>query len=404
MMKVATSDIEAQYFALLRTALWGTPVAIERPVDWQGVMQLARHHANNVLIDGVALRLPEAQRPTAEICKQMQAEMRANLVKYLNLKQILQTAVQALRQHDIEPKLLKGFGLALLYPNPNLRQFGDIDLFVGLKDFHPACEVLRTLPGCYNWGQEVDSGHHYNIEFGRYPMEVHRVSADVDGSEDAAIFSAIECEGMTHSQRVDFEGFEISIPSKEFMVFFTFYHAWHHFVSSGVGWRQVSDVAMTLHAYHGQLDLDKLRQWLTTMHLMQPWQAFGWLMVEHLGLPEAEMPFYNPSSRRTAQKLYRRIMAEGNFQRPNRYKHSKPRRAGLGRKLHTFLGIFVEFFQLVSLFPSQSFRKMRAAFKQAFSKNFQKNEFFFASCELIVYFCRVLECKTTTKINLINHK
>ena len=363
---------ENQYFALLRAALWDTPVAIDGEIDWPVVMQLAQHHANNVLVSGVATQMSGSNAPSAEMRAQMQFALRSNLLKQMQLKQLYISAVQLLRQHDIEPVLLKGFGLALLYPNPNLRQFGDIDLFVGLDKFHEACALLRTLPGGYNWGGEVDAGHHYNIEFGQIPMEIHRVSADVDDPKDAVIFSAIEHEGMTQSQRVDFGGIEISIPSKEFVVFFTFYHAWHHFITSGVGWRQVSDVAMTLHAYSGHLDLEKLRQWLTSLHLMQPWQAFGWLMVEHLGLPEAEMPFYNPSSRRTASKLYRRIMAEGNFQRPNRYKHSKPRKAGLGRKLHTFLGIFVEFFQLVSIFPNQSFRKMQAAFQQAFSKNFQK--------------------------------
>ena len=61
--------------------------------------------------------------------------MRNNLLNQLRLKQILASAVSLLRQHGIEPVLLKGFGLAMLYPNPNLRQFGDIDLFVGLDNF-----------------------------------------------------------------------------------------------------------------------------------------------------------------------------------------------------------------------------------------------------------------------------
>lgn len=367
-----STPAETQYFALLRAALWDTPVAIDFPIDWQGVMQIAQHHANNVLISGVALQLPAAHRPTAEICQQMQNAMRLNLVKHMHLKQILLSAVQLLRKHDIEPVLLKGFSLALLYPKPNQRQFGDIDLFVGLDKFHEACPLLRTLPGCYNWGEEVDLGHHYNIEFGQYPLEVHRVSADMEVPDQAAVFAAIEREGMTHLQRVKFEGMEISIPSKEFMVFFTFCHAWEHFMTTGVGWRQISDVAQTLHAYHGQLDLDKLRQWLTDMHLMQPWQTFGFLMVERLGLPEAEMPFYNKVSSRRAKKLYQRIMETGNFRRQSRYKRNKPKKAGLGRKLHTFFGVFVDFFYLAKVFPAAACRELNIKLKQGMNKNFKK--------------------------------
>lgn len=363
---------ETQYFALLRAALWNAPVAIGFPVDWQGVMQLAQHHANNVLVGGVALQLPSGHRPTAELCGQMQNAVRVNLVKHMHLKQILLSAVQLLRKHDIEPVLLKGFSLALLYPNPNLRQFGDIDLFVGVGKFHEACALLRALPGSYNWREADAVGHHYNIEFGQYPLEVHHVSADVADPDEAAIFADIERDGMAHLQQVDLEGAEVSIPSKEFMVFFTFYHAWEHFTTSGVGWRQVSDVALTLHAYHGQLDLDKLHQWLAALHLMQPWQTFGFLMVEHLGLPEAEMPFYNEASCRRAQKLYQRIMETGNFQRQSRIRKSKPKKAGLGRKLHTALGFFDDFFYLAKVFPASAFRDMRTKWKLVMKKNFQK--------------------------------
>ena len=359
---------ESHYFALLRSALWGTPLYIEGPIDWSAVMRLAQHHANQALLCGVATRMTTDNRPSEAMLGKMQSAMRNNLLSQLRLKQILASAVDLLRQHGIEPVLLKGFGLAMLYPNPNLRQFGDIDLFVGLDDFHEACTLLRSLPGGYNWGEEKEVGHHYNIEFGNYPMEIHRVSADVDDGKDAETYAAIERDGLyANKQHVDFEGLEINIPSKDFMVFFTFYHAWHHFLTSGVGWRQISDVAMTLHAYHGQLDLEKLRQWLEAMHLMRPWQAFGYLMVEQLGLPEVEMPFYDASCRRTAQRLYCSVMETGNFSRNSKFKQRVPKWKPF-RKIHSFLCIFVDFFYRVRVFPSQAFREMIASLKQALGK------------------------------------
>ena len=359
---------EIQYFTLLRSALWEEPVAIEGPIDWNAVMQLAQHHGNQALIGGVASQMTGDNRPSEAMLGKMQVVMRNNLLSQLRLKQILESAVALLRQHNIEPVLLKGFGLASLYPNPNLRQFGDIDLFVGLDDFHKACNLLRTLPGSYNWGNAEDVGRHYNIEFGNYPMEVHRVSADVVDSKEAEAYAAIERDGLfDHSQRIDCDGLDITIPSKEFVVFYTFFHAWEHFLTSGVGWRQISDVAMALHTYRRQLDLDKLRQWLTTMHLMRPWQAFGYLMVEHLGLPEAEMPFYDTSVRRTAQRLYRNVMEAGNFSRNSKFKQRHPKNK-LARKIHAFIGIFVDFFYRVRVFPSVAFREMLVSFQFAWRK------------------------------------
>ena len=349
---------ETQYFALLRAALWDTPVDIDGPIDWNEVLKVAKHQANMVLLCDAASQMTGDNRPSEAIMGKMQAMMRGNLINHLRLKQILASAVTLLRENNIEPVLLKGFGLAMLYPNPNMRQFGDIDLFVGLDNFHESCRLLRTLPGGYNWGGEVDEGHHYNIEFGQYPMEIHRVSADVNDPEEAVAYAAIEHDGLyDNPQRVDLEGLEIFLPSKEFMAFFTFFHAWHHFLTSGVGWRQISDVAMTLHAYHGQLDLEKLRRWLTEMHLMKPWQAFGYLMVKHLGLSEEEMPFYDSKCHCTAQRLYRNVMEVGNFNRLSRFKQRLPKNKLIGR-LHSFIGVFVDFFYRARVFPTAAFREM----------------------------------------------
>lgn len=362
------SNTETQYFALLRAALWGAPVDFNEAVDWNGIMRIAEHHGNEVLLADCAARMNDGDKPSASALARMQTVMRNNLIHQMSLRQILVSAVKLLREHHIEPVLLKGFGLALLYPNPGLRQFGDIDLFVGLADFHEACRLLRTLPGGYNWRKEEDVGRHYNIEFGQYPMEVHRISADIENAKEQAVYTAIEQEGLSgHLQRADLDGFEVSIPSKEFVVFFTFYHAWHHFLTTGVGWRQLSDVALALHAYHGQLDLDKLRQWLADMHVMLPWQTFGYLMVDCLGLPETELPFYDPACRSRARRLYAQVMREGNFKRINGFKQNKPKYR-FWHRVQTFIGVFINFYYRARVFPASAFREMITTLRQAFIK------------------------------------
>lgn len=372
------SVAEIQYFTLLRTALWNEPLAIEEPIDWSAVMQLANRHATNILIAGVATCMKGDNKPSQDMLDQMQTALRGNLIRQLQLKQILVAAVRLLRQNGIELVLLKGFSLAMLYPNPNLRQFGDIDVYIGLDKFHEACALLRTLPGGYNWGEVTDIGHHYNIEFGSLPLEVHRLSAEVEDEDDAACYTVIEQDGLARNpQMVDFEGIEVLIPSKEFMVFYTFFHAWNHFLTSGVGWRQLSDVAMTLHTYLGSLaqgsnfDVEKLHQWLDDMHLMQPWQTFGYLLVHNLGLPVAEMPFYDAHCHRRARRLYRFIMEEGNFNRDRSFRRKRPQRR-LWKKIHSIICVFIDCFRIAKVFPSMAFRKMRTTLKFSMKKNFQK--------------------------------
>lgn len=361
---------ELQYFSLMRAALWGSPVSIDGDIDWREVMRIAQHHATTVLVADVASRLPEGSRPPEDSLAKMKSAMRSNLFGQLESKQMLSTVVTALREKGIDPVLLKGFSLARLYPNPVLRQFGDIDLYVGLDHFHEACAVVRSLSGAYTWCMEVDSGRHYNVEFGKTVFEIHRVSADVTDPKEREVYAAIEQDGLKdHPQRVDLDGLGILVPSNEFIVFFTFYHAWHHFLTTGVGWRQVSDVVMALHAYYGQLDSEKLCQWLESMHLLRPWQTFGYLMVACLGLPVGKVPFFDVSCRRRAKRLYRRIMSEGNFKRKRNFKLHRPKRR-LWQKLHAFICIFIDFFHLASVFPRQAFMELCTSLKQGFRKNF----------------------------------
>ncbi len=362
------TNTEVQYFALLQAAIWDRPVAYEGAIDWPSVMQLAEHHATVTLLCDVASKMNDGRQPGSEMLARMKTQMRTNLFFQMKLKQTMLKAVEMLREHDIEPVLLKGFSLSVLYPNPSLRQFGDIDLFVGLEKFHEACAVLRAMPGSYNWGVILDSGRHFNIEFGDYSIEIHRVSAEVLEAKDSATYMEIERLGLvTNAQDVELEGARLRVPSIDFMVFFTFYHAWQHFLTSGVGWRQLCDMAMVLHTYHAQINENKLKEDLEAMHLMKPWQAFGCLLVQYLGLPASEMPFHNPKMRRTPRLVYEYIMEEGNFGRDETFKLKRPK-GYLLRKAHALVCILRDFFRMYKIFPGVAFSEMKTSVRQGFIK------------------------------------
>src|SRR5712692_11964586 len=61
---------------------------------------------------------------------------------------IHQTKIQKLfrlmRAEDVEPILLKGWAVARLYPQPALRPYGDIDLFVRRQDYGVAKGVIES--------------------------------------------------------------------------------------------------------------------------------------------------------------------------------------------------------------------------------------------------------------------
>ena len=66
---------------------------------------------------------------TAEI-KPLRRFVMSNLSTSRTWNITLQKIVQELRSEGIDPYVLKGQGIAQYYPNPDLRQCGDIDLYV----------------------------------------------------------------------------------------------------------------------------------------------------------------------------------------------------------------------------------------------------------------------------------
>lgn len=58
----------------------------------------------------------------------------------------------------------------------------------------------------------------------------------------------------------------------------------------------------------GDIDKAKLRRILEDMDLMGPWQAFGCVLVEKLGMPAEAFPFYDGRKGSKVHKIVRRIL------------------------------------------------------------------------------------------------
>lgn len=153
--------------------------------------------------------------------------------------------------------------------------------------------------------------------------------------------------------KLDFGGININTPSDNFNAFYVFNHMWHHYLAGGVGLRQVCDWTMFLHSRAGKLDFTYLSQLLSEMKLMGPWQTFGCIVVNFLGLPKEEFPFYDSNFNKRSQKVLNRILKEGNFGRQTAFvrKHT---RGYLYEKLFSLKCHIVRFMGMFMTFPRHS--------------------------------------------------
>lgn len=311
--------IKETYLALLRAAIWGCngerlAVSGERLTD---VMHLAAFQGTGPLVFDQLLKLQDVEMSDA-LRTQMKQQCMMSMMQQNAMIQLLTQAWKALKKAGIDPVLLKGFGLAQYYPQPHLRQWGDMDVYVGQKNYHLGCEMLRAaFPGVKHMAEEGDDYKHYNFEFGNTVLEMHRVSIAFRHPIDRRYYERWEEQSLTKDgPKIEIGDLIVTVPEDTFNVFFVFMHAWHHFTETGMNMKQMCDIAVLLHTKRDKIDKVRLKDALKKLHLMEVWQQIMYIMVQHLGVAKEECPFYTDKYTKRAAFLFERILREGSSRCP----------------------------------------------------------------------------------------
>ena len=234
-----------------------------------------------------------------------------NMQEQVRMHYTLEQAWQALEDAGIEPVLMKGAGLAALYPEPQMRQWGDIDVFVGKEQYHPACAAMRSaFPKALKFDEELDHYKHYNLIADGVSIEVHRVTMALTHPIDKRRYAEMEEYGRANSERLMLNGLEVAVFEPTFNALFVFMHSWEHMMTNGASLRQLCDVSLLLHHYADRIDRKRLGRWLRALHLTEVWQLYMTICVQQLGLQEAEAPFYSTDERivKNADQLLKALL------------------------------------------------------------------------------------------------
>lgn len=296
--------IQNTYCSLLRQAIGLSAPSLnaKRPTlnaaDIDALVHLAQIQGTAPLIYNELLKSDEGNNIAAlkQICMQ-------NAMGYEQLLTLLKKTWHGLVQSGVRPVVLKGFGLAALYPIPYLRSWGDLDIYVGPEQYHQAAEVLRLVfPHAEHHEEEWEELKHYNFVMPEGLVEMHRTAVKLDNPVDNRYFWRLEHEAMKSEnvQWAEIEDVRFAIPEAKFNLLFTFFHAWFHFIEEEVGLKQICDVALLAHyTYNQQVSVHShqsiasyLRRHLRRLHLWEPWQLIGYVCVTALGLPKSEWPLY----------------------------------------------------------------------------------------------------------------
>lgn len=303
----------------IRCALWGSKPENHANVDWADVMKVAEEQAVFGLVLYGAESVMGGQVPQQQVFEWIgiaEQIRRQNLM----MNEELAGFDGLMKAHNISYCVVKGHVAASCYPEPLLRQSGDIDLYCTTEYYHDFLDLLRAKGVKTHYDA---SEKHVEFERHGFLYELHWTLNNFSKARWQTYFDKIlnGDKGMT----VTVGGTEIPTLSPTVNALYVFVHLFHHLIHSGVGLRQLCDWMMWLHRYKDEIDKEELLRHLKTLELVRPYRVLGAVLVDQLGLPEPEFPLtITDRDRKRGRRIMADIMKMGNFG------HNKTKTAKLG--------------------------------------------------------------------------
>jgi len=267
--------ISDEFLILLRSALTGEVISgfgletLSRTSEstWSSIAATAREQSLEGLIGAVVTTLPQEVPIPDQILYHFAAEKEKAVIKSSKMVEATDTAVSLFNKTGLHPIVMKGPATAAFYPSPELRSYGDIDLYFNQKEFEKARSIAASRE---DYKVSGDGSFHFSLE-----------GVDVDAHD--SYFDL-------HRPVKDLP----EVPSPEATLVMLSAHAMKHACGTGLGLRQICDMAMAYKALEGKYDKNCLENFYSRLGMTRWNSLLSSFIIRRLGIdvpcPEGPVP------------------------------------------------------------------------------------------------------------------
>lgn len=338
------------FLEILSSALWEHEPKLSLSSgewSWHNIVAAFDEHALLGVVASTILGLPADQMPDAELQQFMMMKV-ANMMQTHSLHNTaIATVFAELEAAGCSPVLLKGQGLATIYPKGCVRANGDVDVYVGTACYDMAKQVIFTHANEEEVRHAIENEIEQHLEITTtdgIKFEVHRNAGDAANKlhKKTYLRMAAEClmpeNTATTTLQLPKGEVVVRVPDIKCNVWHNLNHLVHHFGGDGVGLRQFCDWLLLIRQFTQQAtdeDYKQLRQTLKQIGMLHAWQVLGGILVHQLQFPAKDFPFYSEKRALKSQGLVlQEVMSGGNFRFQSRDKSRKQLPHGLRRIIH----------------------------------------------------------------------
>lgn len=317
--------------------------------DWEQIYTMARRQTVCGICYNAYCKLPGSLLPPGTLLPRWVARVNAIETANRAMSSALAVLVDNLRCLGLHPVVQKGLSVAKFYNNPELRECGDIDLWL------PESEMASAIAFARKTDTRIQSHPDGSISFlfQGFVVELHRRLINISSpvlSRRMEAFAVAGCRG--------YAGCADPIPSPPALLelLLVNVHIMRHVFGTGIGLRHLCDYMCASYSLHGQYDSEEFKV-VCSMLGISKWTALlNDFLVRHLG---ADITMLPPSGLKSANTiptgtLLNIIKEGGNFGHHIKNSDHKPSPVA-GSKLHT-LGMFLKRSRFAaSVAPSEAF-------------------------------------------------
>ena len=198
------------------------------PSLWKEVYSLSRQQTVTGLMYQALSMLPAKMSVPEDIVLSLATKSARVEQRSVAIRKQAETMLNGLRRAGFSPVLMKGPAVAAFYPKPLLRESGDIDLFFSEAELPSALKLFREK----GYRPVLTPDGSYFCEDRPASVDIHSRYFDL------------------HVSKKDLP----DIPSPEATLLMLSAHILKHAMGTGIGLRQICDMAMAYRALRGEYD------------------------------------------------------------------------------------------------------------------------------------------------------
>lgn len=283
---------------LIRAALHEESLNIvnDGSIDWVYIGNIARAQGVTAIVWKSVMRLMDEHGLTAEQMPDRRLKLRwalgaeAVVNRYELQRKNAASLADIFAEKGIRTVVMKGLAIGTYYPQPQYRECGDLDCFLG-EDYERGNRICERI-GAY---VSRDYYKHSTIKYRGLPVENHRYFLPVRGSRRMKALERHLRDIVLSGKTYYVPGTKLIVPSPDFNALFLTMHGFNHFLSEGIKLRHILDWALFLNAEQHNIDWSEFYRWTDKMHMTRFADALTAICMKYLGLQIADPAIHTES-------------------------------------------------------------------------------------------------------------